>query len=81
MSTGPRSPVDSTQEVGSVDFGAVSGKKCVYRDVAPVPGKRVDNILSVPGGFVSVTLDARGADFDEAPFESRLNTLRVAASP
>jgi len=37
-------------------------------------------VLSVPGGFVSAMLDASGADFDEAPFEAKLHTLRRLAS-
>jgi hypothetical protein len=66
------------REVGG--NGDVSGKKYVYRQVAPVPWKRVNYVLSVPGGFVSAMLDALGADFDETPFDAHLHTLRLSAS-
>jgi hypothetical protein len=35
-------------------------------------------LLEVPGGKVSVVLDGRGKDFDEAAFENKLKTLRVS---
>jgi hypothetical protein len=34
----------------------------------------------VPGGFVSAMLDALGADFDEASFDEKLHTVRLASS-
>jgi len=72
--------LEATREVLDVRHGDVSGKKCVYRQVSPVPWKSVDYLLSVPGGFVQVVLDALGADFDEAPFDASLHTLRLSTS-
>ena len=66
------------REVQTVRHGEVSGKKYVYRQFAPAPWKRVEYVLRVPGGFVSAMLDAMGADFDEAPFEDKLHTVRVS---
>jgi hypothetical protein len=74
-----RPGLQATHVVQSVKHGEVSGKKYIYRQVAPVPWKRVDYVLSVPGGFVSAMLDALGADFDEAPFDASLHTLRMSA--
>jgi hypothetical protein len=72
--------LEATREVLAVRHGDVSGKKYTYRQSAPVPWKRVDYVLSVPGGFASAMLDALGADFDEAPFDAKLHTLRLSAS-
>jgi hypothetical protein len=70
----------ATVEIQAVRHGDVSGKKCVYREIAPVPGKRVHYVLSVPGGFVSAMLDSFGAEFDETPFDANLHTLRLSGS-
>jgi hypothetical protein len=72
--------LEATHEVQAVRHGDVSGKKYIYRQIAPVPWKRVDYVLSVPGGFVSAMLDALGSEFDEAPFEDKLHTVRLSAS-
>jgi hypothetical protein len=72
--------LEVTREIQAVRHGDVSGKKYVYRQFAPAPWKRVDYLLNVPGGFVSATLDAFGADFDETPFDANLHTLRLSAS-
>lgn len=72
--------LEATREVQAVRHGDVSGKKYIFRQTAPVPWKRVDYVLSVPGGFVSAMLDALGADFDEAPFDDKLHTVRLSAS-
>jgi len=72
--------LEATREVQAVRHGEVFGKKYVYRQVAPVPWKRVDYVLRVPGGFVSAMLDALGSDFDEAPFDDKLHTVRLSAS-
>jgi hypothetical protein len=72
--------LEARREVLPVRHGDVSGKKYVYRQTAPVPWKRVDYVLSVPGGFVSAMLDALGADFEEAPFDDKLHTVRLSAS-
>src|SRR5262249_39665596 len=61
-----------------VRFGAVAGRKYVHPRVTPMPYKRVRYVLSVPGGFADAMLDAAGADFEEALFESRLHTLRLS---
>ena len=68
--------LEATREVLNVRHGDVSGMKCVYQQVLPVPWKSVDYLLSVPGGFVRVV----GEDFDEAPFDANLHTLRLPVS-
>jgi hypothetical protein len=62
------------RETLAVKFNNCEGKKFVARQ----PFKRVDYLLRVPGGFVAAMLSALGADFDEAPFESKLHTLRLS---
>lgn len=74
------SGLEATREVLAVRYGNVSGTKCIYRQIAPVPWRSVDYLLRVPGGFVSAMLCASGADFDEAPFDAKLHTLRLSAS-
>lgn len=64
-------------ELSSVQFGAVAGKKCVFKQSSPAFWKRVDYELSVIGGFVYIMLDAKGKDFDESQFEAKLHTLRI----
>lgn len=62
-----------------VQFGEVTGKKCLVLQTAPVQIKQVDYNLAVPGGFVSIMLcRSDGGDFDEATFEAQLPTLRIA---
>jgi hypothetical protein len=73
----PSPSVRANQEVTAVRFGEVRGKKYLYTQSAPAPWKRVDYVLVVPGGFVTVMLDALGADFEESPFETRAHTLRL----
>ena len=70
----------ATLEVQSVRHGGVSGKKYIFRQIAPIPWKRVDYLMSVPSGLVWATLDALGTDFDEAPFDEKLHTVRLSAS-
>lgn len=72
--------VEATREVQVVHYGTVSGKKYVYRRIAPDPSKRVDYVLSVPGGFAMAGVDSAGAEFDEAAFEGQLHTVRVFPS-
>lgn len=72
--------VEATRQIQVAEYGNVSGKKYVYRRIAPDPSKRVDYVLSVPGGFVMAGIEAAGADFDEAPFEAQLHTVRLSAS-
>lgn len=69
--------VERCLEVTDVSFGEVFGKKYLSLTSAPVAWKRVDYYLAVPGGFVTVFLDAQGANFDELPFEAQAHTLRV----
>lgn len=71
--------LQATRQIQPVTFGDSTGTKYVYRQVGPAPWKGVDYLLRVPGGFVSVKLSAFGADFDEAPFESKLHTVRLKA--
>jgi hypothetical protein len=63
-----------------VRFGAVAGRKYVHPRGTLIPHKRVRYVLSVPGGFADAMLDAAGADFEEAIFESRLHTLRLSGT-
>ena len=72
--------VEATREIQVAQYGPVAGKKYVYRRIAPDPSKRVDYVLSVPGGFAMAGVEAPGADFDEAPFEAQLHTVRLSAS-
>jgi hypothetical protein len=62
-----------------VRFGEARGNKYIYRQTQPVPWRSVQYLLSVPDGAVNIVLDARGKEFDEAPFDSRLHTLRIEA--
>jgi hypothetical protein len=72
--------VEATRDIHVAQYGNVSGKKYVYRRIAPDPSKRVDYVLSVPGGFAMAGIEAAGADFDESVLESALPTLRLSAS-
>lgn len=56
--------------------GEITGKKWVVSETAE-SGKRVDYLLTVPGGHVSILLEAGGAPFDEAEFERQLGSVRV----
>lgn len=60
-----------------VRFGDAHGHKYLYKQAQTVPWKSVQYLLRVPGGAVNIVLDASGKKFDEAPFESKLHTLRV----
>lgn len=71
--------IKASLEITDVRFGDVFGKKHLSLATAPVTWKHVDYYLAVPGGFVTVFLDALGTDFDELPFEAQAHTLRVAA--
>jgi len=76
-----RPPVQETTEVLDVSFQECRGKKYLYRMTAPAPWKTVDCVLSVPGGFVDISLGTMtGADFNESPLESKLHTLQLSAS-
>jgi hypothetical protein len=67
--------------VTAISCGQVSGQKCSVRVLGPVSWKRVDYVLRVPGGFVTVFLGTmKGEEFDELPFEAKLHTLRLAVS-
>jgi hypothetical protein len=72
--------VEATRDIQVAEYGSVSGKKYVYRRIAPDQSKRVDYVLNVPGGFAMAGIEAAGADFDESAFESALPTLRLSAS-
>jgi hypothetical protein len=71
--------VEATRDVQDARYGGVSGRKYVYRRIAPDQSKRVDYVLRVPGGFAMAGIEAAGADFDESVFESALTTLRLSA--
>ena len=73
--------MQATNEVSEVSFEQCSGKKYLHRMTAPALWKRVDYVLRVPGGFVSIGLGTlTGVEFDEAPLEFKLHTLRLSAS-
>ncbi len=72
--------VEATREIRVAQYGNVSGKKYVYRRIAPDPSKRVDYVLSVPGGFAMAGVEAAGTEFDEALFEAQLHTVQLSAS-
>lgn len=72
--------VEATREIQVAQYGNASGKKYVYRRIAPDASKRVDYVLSVPGGFAIAGVESSGADFDEAPFEAQLHTVRLSPS-
>jgi hypothetical protein len=64
-----------------VRFGEVTGKKYLRLQTAPVQGTQLDYVLAVPGGFASIMLcDMNGREFDELPFESQLQTLRIVGA-
>jgi hypothetical protein len=65
-------------EKSDVTFRPVIGRKYVQTAVTPKSWKRVEYILSVPGGYMSVILDGGGRDFDESLVESKLHTLKLA---
>ena len=61
-----------------VQFGAVTGKKYLRLQTAPVQGRQLDYVLAVPGGFASIMLcRTDGREFDEIPFQAQLGTLRM----
>ena len=62
--------------IDQVCFGPVIGTRHRLIDTV-TQWKRVEYFLDVPGGHVYVMLDAGGKDFDEAPMEACLHTLRV----
>ena len=75
----PQPGVQASIEVSDVSFEQCSGKKYLRRMTTPAPWKQVDYVLRVPGGFVSIGLGTlTGAEFDESPLESKLNTLRLS---
>lgn len=54
------------------------GKKYVYVEQSAKNWKRVDYVLAVPGGFVTIWIGTdSGEDFDESPIEDRLDTLSL----
>jgi hypothetical protein len=59
----------------SVKLGTVIGHKHVALGNAPVVWKRAGYLLKIPGGYVSVDIQARHL-FDETEWESYLATLR-----
>ncbi len=64
-------------KIESVSIGKAKGRKRVYIQSKPVYWKRIDYLLAVSGGFVVVTLDAGGKDFDESVIEPFLHTIKV----
>jgi hypothetical protein len=76
------SGLQATVEASDIACAECTGRKYLYQQPAPVPWKRVDHVLRVPGGYLCVFLGTMcGADFDELPIEARLHTLRLSAAP
>jgi hypothetical protein len=67
-----------SHEMLDVDFGGITGKKYVCRQLTLGPWKRIDYVLRMPAGFAVVILNSPDIDFDESPFESKLHTLRIS---
>jgi hypothetical protein len=65
--------------VHDVSAGESHGRKFLLVATAPIRWKKVDYVLRVRGGFVSIMLGTlTGADFDESPLEAKLDTLRLS---
>jgi hypothetical protein len=61
-----------------VQFGKATGKKYLRLQTVPVPRRQLDYVLAIPGGFASIMLcRTDGREFDERPFEAKLQTLRI----
>lgn len=74
----PRGAPKMTVTSSTFRRGDCSGKKHVTRWPELGPAKQVQYLLRVPGGGVTIGLDATGkTDFDESPLEAKLHTLRV----
>jgi hypothetical protein len=68
-----------TREATEVLFGRCSGTKYLCRMTEPALSKQISYQLSVPGGHVVVWLGAgSGVDFDESPFEAKLDTIALS---
>jgi hypothetical protein len=61
----------------NVSFGDAGGTKRVTVADRHVFFKSVAYVLQVPGGWVQISVQATGEDFDEAAVESKFSTLRV----
>jgi hypothetical protein len=73
--------IQETTDASDITIEQCRGKKYLYRLMSPAQLKRVDYVLSVPGGFVNISLGTMGGtDFDEMPLEAKLHTLRLSAS-
>ena len=59
----------------NVNLGDVVGHKCVISHEMPFVRKTVSYNLQIPGGYASVSIDAKKL-FDESEWESYLATLR-----
>ncbi len=70
----------SGMSVAEVQFGEVSGIRCISQMESP-KFKRLDYALDVPGGCVVAVLDSRVGDFDESALEKYFHTLRVLNYP
>lgn len=74
--------VDFVIEVQDMELGAATGKKKTTKMYVSPSFKKVEYLLSIPGGTVHATLVSLvHADFDEMPIESKLHTIRVRAAP
>jgi hypothetical protein len=72
----PRPKYKVKCERSVVRFGECRGDKRTSVMIGP-GWKRIDYLLEVPGGAVTIMLDGGGKGFDESAFEEKLHTLRV----
>ncbi len=68
-------------ELADVQFASARGIKRTYLQTWPVPAKRVDYALEVPGGYVLASLQSLigSSHFDESEMEAQFHTLRIVS--
>ena len=68
----------ATRTTSEVSLESCRGKKYVYVQQGAQNWKRVEYVLTVPGGFAVVWIGTEsGDDFDESPIEDQLSTLAL----
>lgn len=75
-----QSGVETKTRFSDFQSGRCSGRKFVWERVTPAPMKRIDYLLRVPGGHVSVIVSTKQTSFDETGIEGIFGTLRLSAS-
>ena len=74
----PAPHLKASRSSSEVCWDTCRGNKFVYLEEGTKTWKRVDYVLSVPGGFVSVWMGTESGDnFDEMPLESQLRTITL----